>query len=56
MSKRVDKGAPSIDPMCIEESKEDKVEEHHFVEARTMQKDAREDNVVAKEEQLSTKV
>ncbi len=26
-------GVTSIDPMCIEESKEDKVEEHHFVEA-----------------------
>jgi hypothetical protein len=23
----------SIDPMCIEESKEDKAKEHHFVEA-----------------------
>jgi hypothetical protein len=48
--------ATSIDLVCIEESKEDKVEEHHFVEAQTMQKDAREENVVAQEEQLFTKV
>ncbi len=38
--------ATSIDPVCIEESKEDKAEEHDFVEAHIMQKDAREDNVV----------
>jgi hypothetical protein len=38
--------------MCIEESEEDKVEEHHFVEAQTVQKDAREENVVTQEEQL----
>jgi hypothetical protein len=42
--------------VCIEESKEDKIEEHHFVEAQTMQKDAKEENVVAQEEQLFTKV
>ncbi len=31
---------------------EDEVEEHHFVEAQTVQKDAREENVVVQEEQL----
>jgi predicted lipid-binding transport protein (Tim44 family) len=35
--------------MCIEESKEDEVEDQHFVEAWTMQKDTREENVVLKE-------
>ncbi len=30
--------------------------EQHFVEVQTVQKDAREDNVVAMEQQLSTKV
>ncbi len=39
-------GATSIDLMCIEESEEDEAEEHHFVEAHTMQKDAREENVI----------
>jgi hypothetical protein len=34
----------------IEESEEDKVEEQHFVEAQTMQKDAKEDNIVEVEE------
>jgi hypothetical protein len=43
-------GATSIDPVCIEESEEEKVEEHHFVEAKTVQKDAREKNVVTQEE------
>jgi hypothetical protein len=33
--------------VCIEESEEDEVVEHHIVEAQTVQKDAREDNVVA---------
>ncbi len=42
--------------MCIEELEEDEAEEQHFMEAHTMQKDAREDNIVVKEEQLSTKV
>jgi hypothetical protein len=42
--------------MCIEESEEDKAKELHFVEAQKVQKDAREENVVTKEEQLSTKV
>jgi hypothetical protein len=42
--------------VCIEESKEDEVEEQHFVEAQTVQKDAREENVLAKEKQLPTKV
>jgi hypothetical protein len=32
--------------MCLHELKENDVEEHHFVEAQTMQKDSREDNVV----------
>jgi hypothetical protein len=32
--------------MCIEELEEDEVEEHHFVEAQIMQKDAREENLV----------
>jgi hypothetical protein len=35
---------------------EDEVEEQHFVEAQIVQKDAREENVFAKEEQLPTKV
>jgi hypothetical protein len=42
--------------VCIEELEEDEVEEQHFVEAQTVQKDSRKGNVVAKEEQLSTKV
>jgi hypothetical protein len=42
--------------VCIEELEEDEVEEHHLVEAQIVQKDAREENVVAKEEYLSTKV
>jgi hypothetical protein len=42
--------------VCLEESKENEVEEHHFVEAQTMQKDTREENVVTQEEQLFTKV
>jgi hypothetical protein len=33
--------------MCIEELEEDKAKEHHFVEAQTVHKDTREDNVVA---------
>jgi hypothetical protein len=41
-----------MDPMCIEELEENEVEEHHFVKAQTVQKDAREENVVAKEEYL----
>jgi hypothetical protein len=49
-------GATSADLMCIDESKEDEVEEQHFVEAQIVQKDAREENVLAKEEQLPTKV
>jgi hypothetical protein len=42
--------------MCIEESKENKAEEHHFVEAQILQKDIREENIVVKEEQLFIKV
>jgi hypothetical protein len=37
----------SIDPVSIEESKEDETKEHHFVGAQIMQKDRREENVVA---------
>jgi hypothetical protein len=40
----------------IEESQEDEIMEQHFVEVETVQKDVREGNVVAAEEQLSTKV
>jgi hypothetical protein len=46
--------ATSIDPVCIEELEEDETEKHHFVEAQTMQKDTREKNVLAHEEQLFT--
>jgi hypothetical protein len=42
--------------MCIEESEEDEVEEHHFVEAQIVQKDAREENIVAQEKQLFIEV
>jgi hypothetical protein len=35
--------------VCIEELKEDEVEEHHFVEVQIVQKDAREENIVAHE-------
>jgi hypothetical protein len=33
--------------VCIEKSEENEAKEHHFVEAQTVQKDAREENVVA---------
>ncbi len=39
-----------VNMMCIEESMEDEVEEQHFVEAQIVQKDAREENIVVKEE------
>ncbi len=42
--------------MCIEELEENKAKEHHFVEAQTVQKDIREENVVAQEEQLLIEV
>jgi hypothetical protein len=42
--------------VCIENLDEDEVEEQHFVEAQTMQKDTREEIITTKEEQLSTKV
>jgi hypothetical protein len=42
--------------VCIEKSEENEPEEHHFVEAQTMYKDAKEENVVVQEEQLFTKV
>jgi hypothetical protein len=35
--------------MCIENLKEDEAKEQHFVEAHTLQKDVREENVVVKE-------
>jgi hypothetical protein len=35
--------------MCIENSKENEAMEQHFVEAHTLQKDIREENVVVKE-------
>jgi hypothetical protein len=39
--------------VCIEELEEDEAEEHHFMEAHVVQKDIKEENIVAKEEQLS---
>jgi hypothetical protein len=42
--------------MCIEESKENKAEEHHFVEAQILHKYIREENVVVQEEQLFIEV
>jgi hypothetical protein len=42
--------------VCIEESEKKEAKEHHFMEVEIMQKDTREENVVAKEEQLSIKV
>jgi hypothetical protein len=42
--------------MCIKESEENEAKEQHFVEAQIMQKDAREKNVIVKEEHLSAKV
>jgi hypothetical protein len=42
--------------VCLEESEENEVEEQHFVEAWTMQKDTREENVVFKKKHLSKKV
>ncbi len=35
--------------MCIKELKEDETKEQHFVEAHTMQKDTRKENIVEKE-------
>jgi len=32
--------------VCLEELEENKTKKHHFVEAQTMQKDTREENVV----------
>jgi hypothetical protein len=40
--------------MCIKELEENKAEEHHFMEAQIVQKDAKEENVVVQEEQLFT--
>jgi hypothetical protein len=39
----------------MEESEEDKIQEQHFVEAHTMQKDAREETIVAKEKNYPQK-
>jgi hypothetical protein len=36
--------------VCLKELEENEVEKHHFVEAQTMQKDTREENVVTQEE------
>jgi hypothetical protein len=48
--------ATLIDPMFIEESKEDEAMEQHFVEAQIAQTDTREENVVEAKVQQSTKV
>ncbi len=42
--------------MCIGESEEDKSKERHFVEAHTLQKDTKEENIGSQEEQLVTEV
>jgi hypothetical protein len=42
--------------VCIQELEENEAEEHHFVEAQTVQKDTREENVVVQKKQLFTKV
>jgi hypothetical protein len=42
--------------VCIEELEKNKAKEHHFVEAWTVQKDAREENVVVQKEQPFIKV
>ncbi len=49
-------GATLVDLVFIEKSEDDKVVEQHFVETHTMQKDAREENIVEVEEQLSLEV
>jgi len=36
--------------VCIEQSEEDEVEKQHFVEVELVQIDAREENIVVKEE------
>ncbi len=56
MQKNIGLGTTLVDLMCIEKSEEDEAEEHHFVEAQIVQKVGREENIVVKEEQLSTKV
>jgi hypothetical protein len=48
--------ATLINLVCIQELEEYEVEEHHFVEGQTMQKDAREENIVVQKEQLFIKV
>ncbi len=49
-------GVPLIDPMCIEKLEENEAEEQHFVEAKTIHKDVREENNVVKEKQPSIEV
>jgi hypothetical protein len=49
-------GTTLIDPMFIEESKEDEAMEQHFVEAQTLQTDVGEENIVEAEVQPSTEV
>jgi hypothetical protein len=46
----------SIDPMFIEEPKDDKAVEQHFVVTQTMEKDTREENIIEVEEQLSLEI
>jgi hypothetical protein len=40
----------------IEESKDDKAVEQHFVATQTMEKDTREENIIEVEEQLSLEI
>jgi hypothetical protein len=42
--------------MCIEKLEENEAEEQHFVEAKTIHKDVREENNVVKEKQPSIEV
>ncbi len=46
----------SIYPMFIDESEDDEAVEQHFVEAQTMEKDTREENIIKVEEQLSLEI
>jgi len=54
--KQTGRGATSSNLVFIEESKEYEIEEQHFVEAQTKQKDTKEENIVANEKQLSIEV
>jgi hypothetical protein len=42
--------------MFIDESEDDEAVEQHFVEAQTMEKDTREENIIKVEEQLSLEI